>query len=139
MLTHSIVGSEITKRLPGAVDISFLNDGNSFPGIENLSIRKIHIENRSARGRVEIPVRFVSSPGEMRSKPRKSKGIRSMVYKAAVRISDNAISFVLLFVLKALQKVVNISCSKLEKYRVEMDYSNRKEEVISIKRLRTAA
>lgn len=139
MLTHSIVGSEITKRLPGAVDLSFLNDGTSFPGIENLSIRKIHIENRSARGRVEIPVRFVSSSEGARGKSKKSGNIRSMAYRAAVRIADNTISFVLLFVLKVLQKVVNTTCSKLEKYRVEMDYSARKEEVITVKRLRTAA
>jgi hypothetical protein len=136
MLATTTMGLDLSKGLSDAIDLSFLNNGISFPGIENLSVRKIQIENRSGRGRVEVPVRFVSEASNARPIAKRSKNFRSIAYGMIVRVADNIVSFGLLIILKILQKAVNLSCSKLEKYRVEMDYSDRKEEVVTIKRLR---
>lgn len=136
MLATNTIGLDLSKGLSDAIDLSFLNNGISFPGIESLSVRKIHIENRSGRGRVGVPVRFISEAHNTKSRVKRANSFRSIAYRVIIRIADNTVSFGLLIILKILQKAVNLSCSKLEKYRVEMDYSDRKEEAITIKRLR---
>lgn len=113
------------------IDLSFLNNGISFDWIEHF-YHKINIQNLTKRWKIWIPV-------HIRNETKKEKAtVKLMVYHGFIRLMDDIISFFLLFILKILKIIVDFSCKKLEKYRLEMDYSKIKKEVCvdsNIKRL----
>lgn len=118
------------KRNYNTIDVNFLNNGLSFPGLDTFC-SNIEIKNLSRPGRVIVPVHIKSQ-----IKSKKTTLDKKAIYKVVIRITDNIISLVLLFILKILQKIVNFICSRLEKYRIEKDYSDKEEtKKMTIRRL----